>query len=420
MKITDEDYPRIIIARKKDSSKLYGPFVSGTERNFLMKYLIRMFSLRTCKRLPKRPCLRFHIGLCKAPCNNSISKKEYQDQIQKVKQILTGNLNQTLTDMKKEMKIHAKNKEFEKALELRNRLNAIDHLKEKQSVERQKNYDEDVINFKIKENKVYLMLFNVYKGTLASKNEFTFDYIENWLEDFISQYYSENNIPKEIILPKKLDPSLVEFLEKKRKSRIIMTIPKIGEKKSLLDLVEKNIEVHFFGNIKKLEELKNKLKLQDIPNIIECFDISHLAGTNTVASMVQFRNGIKDKSNYRRFKIRSTEGIDDFKSIAEVVRRRYKRLVSENADLPDLIIIDGGKGQLTAGLTELKKLELKIPIISLAKKFEEIFVPGLSFPIIINKKEASLKFLQEIRDEAHRFAITYNKLLRKKELLKNI
>jgi excinuclease ABC subunit C len=181
-------------------------------------------------------------------------------------------------------------------------------------------------------------------------------------------------------------------------------------------LVSKNIEITFFADVKKIDLLKNKLNLQESPNVIECFDISHLSGSSTAGSMVQFRNGKPDKNNYRRFKIRSVDGIDDFEAIGEIVRRRYKRLKEEDLEFPDLIIIDGGKGQLNFAIAELEKLNLKIPIISIAKQFEEIYVPGLSKPILLQKKDKALQFIQEIRNEAHRFAIKYNRLLLKKEI----
>lgn len=182
-------------------------------------------------------------------------------------------------------------------------------------------------------------------------------------------------------------------------------------------MVEKNIEISFFADIDKVETLKNKLILQDPPIVIECFDISHLSGTSVAGSMVQFRNGKPDKNNYRRFKIRSVEGIDDFAAIAEVVRRRYIRLKNEDLEFPNLIIIDGGRGQLNFALQELEKLNLKVPIISIAKQFEEIFIPGKIEPIRLSKKDKALQFIQEIRNEAHRFAIKYNQFLRKKELI---
>jgi excinuclease ABC subunit C len=260
------------------------------------------------------------------------------------------------------------------------------------------------------------MLFNIYKGTLSTKNEFVFGFTPDFFEEFIVQYYSENPIPSEVIVPQKLSDSLAVFLKHKRKKKVRIVVPKKAAKKQLLDLVIKNIEIMFFGDVSKVEELHRQLNLQELPQVIECFDISHLSGTSMVGSMVQYRNGKPDKTNYRRFRIRTVEGIDDVAAIAEVVRRRYTRLKQENAEMPHLIIIDGGRGQLNSAVLELEKLDVKIPVISIAKQFEEIYLPGSSQPVHLIKKEKALLFIQEIRDEAHRFAISYNRLLRKKKL----
>ena len=252
-------------------------------------------------------------------------------------------------------------------------MHALEWLSEKQNMDRSKKYDEDIINYETRKDSVYIMVFNVHKGMLENKREYEFENAVDFLEQFLMQYYEENNIPKEIILPEDISESLKGFLEEKRGTKITITVPKIGEKKQLLELVKKNIEISFYKDEKALEELRKDLNLNEMPERIECFDISHLGGTNTVASMVSFWNGKADKQNYRRFKIRTVTGIDDFESIAEVVRRRYAKLKADNLPMPDLIIIDGGKGQLSHALEALKKLELKIPIISLAKQFEEVF-----------------------------------------------
>jgi excinuclease ABC subunit C len=319
--------------------------------------------------------------------------------------------------MELEMRQDSKRLEFEKALLIRNQMEAITHLQEHQNMQRQLSYDEDVMNYLVRNDTVYLMLFNVYKGTLSQKNEFVFDFNQDFLEEFIVQYYSENPVPSEVIVPAKMTEAIATFLKAKRKKKVTLLVPRKGSKKQLLDLVLKNIEITFFGDMNKVEELKTHLQLQDTPLIIECFDISHLSGTSTVGSIVQFRNGKPDKSNYRRFRIRTVEGIDDVAAIAEVVRRRYTRLKEENIEMPHLIVVDGGRGQLNAAVFELEKLGLKIPIISIAKQFEEIYIPGKLFPLRMDRKEKALQFIQEIRDEAHRFAIAYNRLLRKKKLI---
>ena len=414
--ITFEEYPRLIETRKKIKAKLFGPFVSGYERKQIKELLIKTFKIRTCKKFPLKACLRYHINLCDAPCVNNISLKDYTAQIKKTEMVLKGKTSELIEQLEHDMKIKSKNLEFEKAIELRAQISSLTYLKEKQNVQRDKKYNEDIINYIVKNNKVYLMLFKIYKGTLVNKEEFEFDYYDEFFDSFLTQYYSENIIPKEIILEKQVDKIILAYLENQKKSRVKITIPKIGEKKNLLNLVKLNIELTFFGDMIKVEELKKSLELNFNPSVIECFDISHLGGKNTTGSMVQFRNGKPDKSNYRRFKIQSYYGNDDFSGIYEVVKRRYKKLLEENKEFPDLIIIDGGKGQLSSAIKSLKELSLNIPIISIAKREEEIFVPGLEESIKLQEKNKALLFIREIRDEAHRFAINYNKLLRKKEI----
>lgn len=416
--LTDEEFPRILIARNKRlKGKYFGPFVHAHERDYILNFLKKTFALKTCKKMPKKPCLRHHINLCDAPCIGLISKKDYADRISKVKMILAGKTKDLVKKLKSDMKKYSDEKKYEYALRIKHEIESIEHLSEHQKMQREKRYDEDIINFQIKDDKVYLLLFNIYKGVLSNKSDFVFDLNSDFYEEFILQYYSENIIPKEIILPKKISEPLISFLENKKGKKVKITIPQKGEKKQLLRLVDKNIDITYFADINKVNTLRTRLHLNENPEIIECFDISHLSGTSTVGSMVQFRNGKPDKTNYRHFKIRTIHGVDDTASIAEVVRRRYTRLKNEDAAFPDLIIIDGGKGQLNSAIVELDKINIKIPIISIAKRYEEIYIPGHMQPIRLMKKDKALQFIQEIRNEAHRFAIKYNRLLRKKELV---
>ena len=418
IQVTQEEFPRVLIARgDQGRGTYYGPFVSAQERDYILYFIRKTFHLRTCKKLPKRACLRYHIKLCDAPCIGLITKTEYNQRIRLVKQILSGRSPQVIKYLTREMNAASAHQQYERALTLRNQIAAIDHLTERQNMQRSKTYDEDILNYSIKDKKVYLMLFNIHKGTLVNKNEFIFDEYEDFFEEFLTQYYAENPIPKEIILPVPVSEPVQEFLSYLKQSTVRLTVPKRGEKYQLLKLVEKNIDIAFFSDTEKMIQLKKRLDLQDTPHIIECFDISHISGTSTVGSMVQFRNGKPDKTNYRRFKIRTVEGGDDFAAIAEVVRRRYYRILKEDSYFPDLIIIDGGKGQLNSALFELEKLHLQIPMISIAKKLEELYLPGTSHPLRLEKKDKALQFIQEIRDEAHRFALKYNRLLRIKEVI---
>ncbi|PXF55431.1 MAG: excinuclease ABC subunit C [Candidatus Methanogaster sp.] len=416
--ITDEEFPRIRIARRLGGSgSFFGPFVTAKERDYILSVVKKTFKLRSCRRLPKRACLRYHIGSCSAPCIGKISSEEYRKQVARAQSHLRGNTSELIRSLSQEMAEKSMEQEFEFAMELRDQIAAIEHLSERQYVDRQKNYDEDVINYVKSDGKVYLMLFNVYKGMLAEKQEFVFDEREEVIDEFLVQYYSEHDPPPELILPSQISDVIPDFLAERSGRRVRITVPKRGEKKKLLELVGKNIEISFFGGQVKLEALKDLLGLSRVPSVIECFDISHISGTSMVASMVQYRSGNPDKRNYRRFKIKTVEKIDDFAAIAEVVRRRYSRLKREDREFPDLIIIDGGKGQLSAARGEIKRLGLMIPIISIAKREEEIYVPGLTHPLPADRTDKASLLVQEIRDEAHRFAVAYHRLLRRKAVV---
>jgi len=411
IRITNETFPRLVVARdQREKGKYFGPFVSGQVRDDILQTLIKTFHIRTCKRLPKRACLRYHINLCDAPCVAKISEEEYNLAIEKCVMVLKGKTKELVKHLIAEMNIASKQMRYEDALLKKRQIDSLQWLDERQSVERNKTYDEDIINYRLIDSRVYLILFNIYKGTLTRKQEFVFDETPDFFEEFLERYYEDHSIPKELIVPVAVSDVVKEHLGIK-----VVTVPKVGEKKKLLGLVDKNIELSFFADLARLEELKEKLKLPVLPRVIECFDISHLGGTHVVASMVQFRDGKAAKENYRRFKM-SNEVNDDFLNMAEVVRRRYKRLLSEKAELPELIVIDGGKGQLAAAFEEMKALGIRIPMIGLAKQFEEIFFPGMSRSLVLGRSNKGLQLLQAIRDEAHRFAITYNRLLRKKSL----
>lgn len=426
IRLTGELFPRLVVARGKrelygeGKEELFGPFVSAAGRDHILTVLKKTFKLRTCKRMPKKACLRYHIKLCDAPCIGNIDEAGYAEKLKRAVLVLKGKSQELIESMTVEMQKASAELNFEHAMELRDQIDALTGLRERQKMERDRKYNEDIINYTAKNGVVYLHLFNVFRGTLENKQVFRFEYAGDtgeFFEEFLAQYYSENDVPEELIVPVGVGESVVSFLEMRAGKRVRVVVPQRGDKKKLLELVMKNIEITFFGDIEKLKDLKSKLKMQEMPVVIECFDISHLSGTSTVASMVQFRNALPDKSNYRRFRIKTVEGVDDFSSIAEVVKRRYARLVDEVGELPDLILIDGGIGQLNAATAELKRLGVRVPTVSIAKRFEEIYVPGADEPLVLSRSSKALQLLQRVRDEAHRFAIAYNRLLRKKELL---
>ena len=415
---TDEPCPRLVIARKKGGGgAYYGPFVSGLERDQLLKGLRRAFRLRTCRKLPKRACLRYHMNSCSGPCIGAVSPEEYAEAVRRAEECLKGRDRELLGTLREEMAAYSAADQFEQALARREQIRAIEGLAEHQRMDRQKAYDEDILNYIVVEGTVYLALFKIHLGTLTGKQEYVFDYREEFLPEFLVQYYAENTVPKEVVIPEEVDPAIADYLSRLKGRRVRVTVPKRGDRRHLLDLVKTNLETSFFGDRIKVEALRQALRLPAPPEVFECFDISHLAGTSTVGVMVQFRGGRPDKRNYRRFRIRTVEGVDDFAAIAEVVRRRYARLKKDGADLPDLIVVDGGRGQLSAAKAVLDDLGLKIPVVALAKREEEVWVPGLSVPLPLDRKAKGSLFLQEVRDEAHRFAITYNRSLRTKAVL---
>jgi len=421
IELTKETYPRICIARnRKGKGQYFGPFVSGKERDYCLAVVKKTFKLRSCKTMPKnhRACLRYHIGYCSGPCIGAVTPEDYQKQCKYTSEALKGNTKKLIATLKQEMDEHSAKTEFEDAMRCRDMLTAITNLSSRQYVTRKTDHDEDVVAYRVSDTVVYLIVFHVYKGTLGGRDEFIFDYTDGCIEEFVLRYYSENTIPKEIITEEELDTSLIPYFEGICSHKVLLTCPKAGAKKILLKLAGENIETVHFGEDIKVTELQKALHLPHPPNVIECFDISHLSGTDTVASMVQFRHGKPDKRNYRHYKIKTVEGIDDFASMAEVVGRRYRRLLDEEKELPDLILIDGGKGQLSYAKRTLDDLELDIPIISLAERNEEVYVSGVPFPLPFDKKTRANMYLQEVRDEAHRFAITYNRLLRSKRVVR--
>ena len=416
--LTKEDFPRIVIARRKDDEGTYfGPFTSAEKRDAILRLANNLFQMRTCRKIPKKPCLRAHMDYCSAPCAGMITKEEYKQQVEDVKKMLSGRDEELLAELRARMSTAAKNKAYEQAKAFRDQIAGIEFLKEKQNMETDRKYDQDIINYLVDGDVVHLAVFNAERGILTNKDEFEFDYSREFLEEFILQYYDMGVIPREIIVPEEVGEALATYLSEKRGAPVKIIVPQKGEKKDLLDLVKKNVEKLYKEDELNLADLRDKLGLEKIPHIIECFDISHIQGADSVGSMIRFLDGKPDKSNYRRFKIKTIEGIDDPAMIAEVVRRRYLRLLEEKKELPDLIVIDGGRTQLSAAYKELRNLGLKTPVIGLAKRLEEIYFPGLAEPQCIDHKTSALKLLQRVRDEAHRFAVKYHRVLRKKRVI---
>lgn len=415
IKITDEKYPRIISTRIVTKKGTYfGPYTDGRLRNQLIKLVVNIFKISVCKP-SKRPCLNYHIGLCLGTCVEQISPEEYMTYVDKAISFLKGDYRSIIKQLKNEMKDASKLKKYEKALEIRNQIESIELLKEKQKVDLIKSYDQNVIALKKSEEKAKIILFKINKGVMSGKKEYSFDYEPEILLNFVKMYYSQNSIPKEILLSENIwendhDKEILEkYLERLRGGSVKLVKPEKGEKKRLIELALKNIGT----TDKSLSKIQDLLNLPTLPRVIECFDVSNLGSTDVVAGMVQWIDGRPNKSGYRKFEIRTVEGQNDFASMREAVHRRYFRLLKEKKPMPDLIILDGGLGQLGAGLAALRELGLKIPIVSLAKKEEEIYTPNRKEPYKLDKESEVMLLIRSIRDSVHRFAIGYNRQKRK-------
>ena len=439
-----EDYPHFEISRKLNKNdKYFGPFMAGVTAKDIISIIDYAFPLRKCK-LPLsinkkaiKPCLFYEMHLCSAPCAKLISKQDYMEIVNEAIRFLKGDTKRVEEILKSKMELAAKNENFETALILRDRLKMLDKLQSRVITSLGSLVDYDVFNLVTSGEYSAMCVLNIRGGKLQGVR--TFD-ILNYLDEneaytqFIMQYYNTNPlIVDEIIMPN-IDSSEIElYLQDKSKKKIIVTKPVIDSVKyQLLNIADKNARMHIEKNLDKtikninasigaVKQLKNDLSLSREPKRIECYDISHTYGTYTVASMSVLINGEKAPSMYRKFKIETVDFIDDFASMREVLTRRMEKLTSDDisfSSMPDLIVIDGGKGQLSIATEVMEKYNYPHDLISLAKREEEVFKPHESRPYILKKGSYSLRLIQLVRDEAHRFAITFNRQLRAKGMFK--
>jgi excinuclease ABC subunit C len=388
--------PYLEVARTREQKgEYFGPFVSGAMRKIIFDVVTRTFRILT------RPPSKKLIQLIE-PCS-------YNERVSQVKKILNGKVDELVHEISKKMDDAAKVNNFEYALIARKQLEALEMLREKQRIELTRTKYVQVLNYRKVGDYVYLLIFTSRNGVLEDKEAFSFEYTDDFLEEFLLRYYGETMLPQEIILPHNIDRALKEFFFQKSGKIIEINVPERGEKKELLELVDKNIMTTFMAGSERVNALKELVHLQKLPKHIECFDISHLGGTNTVASMVTFTDGLPDKAKYRKFNIKTVSDGDDYMAMKEVVSRRYGGSLSKSMQKPDLIVIDGGEGQRRAAELALKSLGLKLPLISLAKRLEEVYYAEGKDPLRPGQKHKGLQLLQAIRDEAHRFAITFQR-----------
>jgi excinuclease ABC subunit C len=420
--LTREVFPRLMMSRKV-SRKLesFGPYTEGYTRQDLQRLVVRVFKLRTCKTMHKRACLNYHIHLCTAPCVGKVTAEQYNEQIKQARSFLGGNYEQTLQNLDSQMREASKNQQFETALELRNQIASIHLLTERQIVDNERRFDQDVMVFQRVGEKMHAVQMGVRKGVLLGKKQFTVDLQPQVEQEFLKAFYTTNQIPREILLNKPCwqEPAekkaLEEFLAAKRLAPVSLVLPRKADKLALVKLAEKNLESTLEVD-SALVDLQAALNLPTLPRVIECFDISNLGQEHVVSGMVSFRDAKPDKKNYRRFKIKTVAGQDDFASMNEVVLRRYRRLVEEKAPLPDLIMVDGGPGQVNAAKAALDSLGLCVPLIGLAKEHEELYLPDDAEPRRFDKNSRMMLLLRKIRDATHDFSLGYNRKRRQMQI----
>lgn len=437
--IKNERFPRVFITRRviRDGSTYFGPYTSKARLKIILDLIKQLFPLRTCnynlseeniERGKFKVCLEYHIKNCEGPCEGLEDEGSYNEKIAQIKNILRGHFSQVTSHFREVMQRHAENLEFEKAQRIKERLSAFEDYQYKSTVVSTTIRDVDIFSITSDEKEAYVNYIKVVNGAVIHTH--TQELVKNLDDDerdlleYAIPILRErfNSIADEIILPYRLQ------LEEEN---VKITVPKIGDKKKLLEFSEKNVKYYLLQKKKErasqkrkqtaaeriLRTLQEDLQMKELPMHIECFDNSNLQGAYPVASCVVFKNAKPSKKDYRHFNIKTVEGPDDFASMEEVVHRRYRRLLDEGHPLPQLVIIDGGKGQLSAAMKAIRRLgiEERLTVIGIAKKLEEIFFPGDPIPLYIDKKSESLKIIQQARNEAHRFAISFHRNQRSRQ-----
>jgi excinuclease ABC subunit C len=452
IKITvQDDYPRIYTVRRmqEDGARYFGPYTSSKAVHQTMELLRKLFPYLTCKReitgQDTRPCLYYHIGRCAGPCIGAVSREEYRALINQVILFLEGRQERIIANLRQEMEGAAQEWNYERAAALRDQIDALETVIEKQKVVFAAGNDQDVIAFARDDGQACVQTFFIRGGKLIGREYFvlTGTYEEDSSEimtSFVKQFYDQAAyVPPNILLQHNIDEAMVieGWLRQKRGTKVSIRVPRRGKGRELVQMVAENAmetlaqlraewAAEQARQVTALEDLQQYLDLEQAPTRIECYDISNIQGTSATGSMVVFVKGVPRKSDYRRFRIKTVDGADDYAMLQEVLRRRFKRVATRqdrttNAQeawgiLPDLLMVDGGKGQLNAAREVMTELGVDhIPTIGLAKQREEVFVPGRSKPILLPRDSEGLYLLQRVRDEAHRFAITYHRSLRQRK-----
>ena len=451
VRITNEPFPQVLLTRKivNDGSRYFGPFTEVYNLRETLKVIHKIFPVRSCSYLINDDiiarkkisvCLDYHIRKCLGPCEGLQSQEDYSAMIEEVVRFLHGRTDKIVKQLRNEMVEASKRQDYEEAALCRDRISAVEAFTKRQRKISASFADQDIIAVAVQQKDACAAVIRLRNGRIIGRERMFLSGVHEQnmseiLSGFMKQFYLESDfLPQEILLQEKPEgcDSLAEWLSEKRGKKVTITAPQRGEKAKLVRLSLQNAELLLAENIRKrerrrelvpemIQQLQADLNLEVPPRRIEAFDISNIQGSNPVGSMVCFVDGVAKKREYRKFKIKTVKGIDDFAMIREVVLRRYSRLKSEKATFPDLILIDGGKGQLSMAVSALQELGLSyISVIGLAKRLEEVYVPGSSAPQNIPKSSPGLFLLRRIRDEAHRFAVTFHRLRRKKAATESI
>ncbi len=451
----NEEWPRVYLTRnfEDDGGRYFGPFASARSLKQTLKVLKDIFSFRSCSRTitgtDSRACLNYYIHLCSGPCIGAISKEEYADIIGQIVLFLEGKQEKVVRVLENGMREASENLDFEKAALLRDQIQSIERVIESQKISAKVKGEQDVIAFVTEKDRAYVQVFFIRNGKLIGRESFILQGTRSEepvqiMTAFVKQYYgSASYVPPLVLLQHTVEDKQVieKWLHEKRGSKVVIQVPRKGNKKQLVDIVAENADQGLQqlkirqqdkgarNMAETLEEIKRELDLPAVPERMECYDISNIQGSAAVGSMVVFQKGAPKTNHYRRFQIRTVRGADDYAMLQEVLKRRFKRFSVENEDAiatgnwavkPDLVLIDGGKGQLNSALAAMKEVGAgSIPVASIAKENEDIFIPGRRTPVSLPHTSPGLQILQQLRDEAHRFAISYHQRLRRRQAFKS-
>jgi excinuclease ABC subunit C len=437
---TDEAFPRLLVARRvqKDGATYYGPFYPATALRETLRLVRALFPLRTCSikidGTAERPCLQYYIHRCNAPCTGWETREGYARAVADVEAFLGGRDQELARRLTTEMEEAAAGEKYERAAVLRDQIQALNTVRERQKIISTEQEDQDILGLARQGSEACVQVFFVRRGRLLGRESCFLDRLGavsdgEILSALLQQFYSKSVVPpREVLLSTEVpeEALLTEWLGRLRDGRVELAVPQRGRKRELVAMAEENaalaLQTHLLARSSRrqvvAEDLRRALGLPDAPHRIEGFDISNIQGQEAVGSMVVWEAGDMKKDDYKRFKIRTVPGADDFAMMAEVLRRRYGKALEDGGILPDLVLLDGGRGQLNAGARVLEELGLDyLPIVALAKREEEVYHPASLHPLVLDLASPALQTLQRIRDEAHRFAITYHKKLRQKRTL---